>query len=149
MEDPHAQRETFSLHPGSVKVGYLSGVIQVFEAGQPFAPDLPRGCRVAVKPNLTFPTHRPGVTTTPAVLRAVVERLVERSNQVFVVESDGGYGAWDCERALRGHGVHEMCAALGATPVNLSAAPRASLAVARRGGHLTIPFPRMLNRLHP
>ena len=70
MEDPHAQRETLSLHPGSVKVGYLSGVIQVFEAGQPFAPDLPRGCRVAVKPNLTFPTHRPGVTTTPAVLRA-------------------------------------------------------------------------------
>ena len=125
-------------------MGYRSGVIQVFEAGQPFAPDLPRGCRVAVKPNLTFPVHRPGVTTTPAVLRAVVERLVERSNQVFVVESDGGYGAWDCERALRGHGVHEMCAALGATAVNLSAAPRASLAVPRRGGHVTIPFPRML-----
>ena len=38
-------------------MGYLSGVIRVFEAGQPFAPDLPRGCRVAVKPNLTFPTQ--------------------------------------------------------------------------------------------
>ena len=119
-------------------------MIQVFEAGDPFAPELPRGCRVAVKPNLTFPTHKPGVTTSPAVLRAVVQLLVERSNQVFVVESDGGYGAWDCERALRGHGVHEMCAALGATAVNLSAAPRTSLAVPRRGGLLAIPFPRML-----
>src|SRR5688500_14282943 len=75
-------------------------MIQVFEAGDPFVPEeLPRGCRVAVKPNLTFPTHRPGVTTSPAVLRTVVQLLVERSNQVFVVESDGGYGAWDCERA--------------------------------------------------
>jgi uncharacterized protein (DUF362 family) len=119
-------------------------VIRVFEAGEPFAPDLPRGCRVAVKPNLTYPTHRPGVTTTPAVLRAVVERLVERANQVFVVESDGGYGAWDCERALRGHGVPEMCAALGAAVINLSAAPRTSLAVSHRGVLLAIPFPRML-----
>jgi len=119
-------------------------VIRVFEAGEPFAPELPRGRRVAVKPNLTFPTHRPGVTTSPDVLRAVVARLVERSNQVFVVESDGGYGAWDCERALRGHGVHEICAALGATVVNLSAAPRTSLAVRGRKGVLTIPFPRML-----
>jgi uncharacterized protein (DUF362 family) len=125
-------------------VEYRSGVIRVFESGEAFAPDLPRACRVAVKPNLTFPTHRPGVTTTPAVLRAVVERLVERSNQVFVVESDGGYGAWDCDRALRGHGVREMCAELGATVVNLSASPRASLAVTRSGGPLEIPFPRIL-----
>lgn len=119
-------------------------MIRVFEAGHPFEPELPRGRRVAVKPNLTFPTHRPGVTTSPDVLRAVVARLVERSNQVFVVESDGGYGAWDCERALRGHGVHEICAALGATVVNLTAAPRTSLAVRHRGSLLTIPFPRML-----
>jgi len=119
-------------------------VIRVFEAGMPFEPELPRGKRVAVKPNLTFPFHRPGVTTTPEVLRRVVAALVERGNQVFVVESDGGYGAWDCERALRGHGVHEMCAALGATVVNLSQAPRATLTVRRRRGLLDIPFPRLL-----
>ena len=119
-------------------------MIRVFEPGDAFEPALPRGQRVAVKPNLTFPRHRPGVTTTPEVLRAVVSRLVERKNQVFVVESDGGYGAWDCESALRGHGVHEMCAALGATVVNLSAAPRATLGVRRRGGLLDIPFPRLL-----
>ena len=119
-------------------------MIRVFEAGMPFEPELPRGKRVAVKPNLTFPFHRPGVTTTPEVLRRVVAALVERGNQVFVVESDGGYGAWDCERALRGHGVHEMCAALGATVVNLSQAPRATLTVRRRRGLLDIPFPRLL-----
>jgi uncharacterized protein (DUF362 family) len=119
-------------------------VIRVFEPGDAFEPALPRGQRVAVKPNLTFPHHRPGVTTSPEVLRAVVERLVERKNQVFVVESDGGYGAWDCERALRGHGVHEMCAAFGATAVNLSASPRTTLTVRRRGGSLDIPFPRLL-----
>ena len=93
---------------------------------------------------VTYVKGRPGVTTTPEVLRTVVQRLVERSNTVFVVESDGGYGAWDCDRALRGHGVHEMCAALGATAVNLSGAPRTSLAVARPGGLLAVPFPRML-----
>jgi uncharacterized protein (DUF362 family) len=119
-------------------------VIRVFEAGASFLPALPRGQRVAVKPNLTFPRHRPGVTTSPEVLRAVVALLVEQKNQVFVVESDGGYGAWDCERALRGHGVHELCAALGATAVNLSASPRAILTVRRRRGFLDVPFPRLL-----
>jgi uncharacterized protein (DUF362 family) len=119
-------------------------VIRVFEAGDRFEPALPRGQRVAVKPNLTFPRHRPGVTTTPEVLRKVVSALVERSNKVFVVESDGGYGAWDCERALRGHGIHEMCAELGATAVNLSAAPRTTLSVRRKGGILDVPFPRLL-----
>jgi uncharacterized protein (DUF362 family) len=119
-------------------------VIRVFEAGDPFEPALPRGLRVAVKPNLTFPQHRPGVTTTPEALRKVVAALVERSNTVFVVESDGGYGAWDCERALRGHGVYEMCAELGATAVNLSAAPRTALTVRRKGGLLEVPFPRLL-----
>ena len=38
------------------------------------------GTRVAIKPNLTYPYHRQGVTTTPAVLREAVKIIRERTS---------------------------------------------------------------------
>jgi uncharacterized protein (DUF362 family) len=119
-------------------------VIHVFEgAGEP-ALALPSGLRVAVKPNLTFPRFKEGVTTTARVLETVVRQLAERGNRVSVVESDGGYGAWTCQQAFDGHGVEELCRRYGAQAVNLSAAPATALAVRRGGRRADIPFPRLL-----
>jgi uncharacterized protein (DUF362 family) len=119
-------------------------VIRVYEEGQAFDPPLPRGSVVAVKPNLTATRHRPGVTTTPLVLERVLRLLLDNGNRVLVVESDGGYGAWTCEEAFAGHGIPEMCARLGATAVNLSAAPAVTLVVEHRGARVEIPFPSLL-----
>jgi uncharacterized protein (DUF362 family) len=116
----------------------------VFEPGAPLDLPLPRGSRVAVKPNLTFPRHRPGVTTTPEALERLLRALLDNSNRVSVVESDGGYGAWSCAEALEGHGIPEMCRRLGVTVVNLSAAPSVPLQVEHRGRRETIPFPALL-----
>jgi uncharacterized protein (DUF362 family) len=119
-------------------------VIRVFEQDAPLELPLPRGSRVAVKPNLTFPRHRPGVTTTPEALECVLRLLLDNSNRVWVVESDGGYGAWSCPEALEGHGIPQMCRRLGVTVVNLSAAPSIGLRVEAAGRSETIPFPALL-----
>ena len=115
-------------------------MIRVFTSLEALELPLPRGVRVAVKPNLTFPRHRPGVTTTPEALERVVRLLLDNGNRVTVVESDGGYGAWTCEQAFHGHGIPEMCRRLGAEAVNLTAAPRVEIEVE---GH-RLPFPALL-----
>ncbi len=33
------------------------------------------GARVAIKPNLTYPIYKPGVTTSPAILEALIRTL--------------------------------------------------------------------------
>jgi uncharacterized protein (DUF362 family) len=120
-------------------------VIRVFERGAALELPLPRASRVAVKPNLTATRHRPGVTTSPEVLERVLRLLLDNSNRVTVVESDGGYGAWRCEQALEGHGIPDMCRRLGVGVVNLSASPSVGLPVrAGQGEDVVIPFPALL-----
>ena len=119
-------------------------MIRVFEAGQEWDLALPENQRVAVKPNLTFPDYKEGVTTTPAVLERVVEMLVARGNQVFVVEGDGGYGSWECERAMEGHGIYELCDRHGATAVNLTKTEWTSIEVRQGRTRIDLPYSKFL-----
>ena len=52
------------------------------------------GARVALKPNLTYPYHRPGITTSLAVVAATVRVIRDYTHRIAIVETDGGYGAW-------------------------------------------------------
>ena len=75
--------------------------------------------RVALKPNLTYPYYRPGVTTSPAVIEAVVRALSERTGSIAIVETDGGYGAWKATEAFQGHGLYALREKYGCKIVNL------------------------------
>jgi len=76
--------------------------------------------RVFLKPNLTWATHSPGVTTLPAVLEAVVSVVRTRTCKITIGESDGGYHAFRAEEAFRNHGVYEIADRYDAQVVNLS-----------------------------
>lgn len=64
--------------------------------------------RIAVKPNLTWPEHRLGVTTTPEVIGTVCKSLLASGHAVTIVESDGGYGTFDADLAFEGHGLRSL-----------------------------------------
>ncbi len=119
-------------------------MIRVFEKGEPLALSLPRGARVAVKPNLTYTIYKEGVTTSPRVIETVVDLLVREGNDVTIVESDGGYGAWDCDRALRGHGIPEIAGRLGAKVLNLTASEWTHLDVRKGRTRIRLPFPKAI-----
>jgi uncharacterized protein (DUF362 family) len=93
---------------------------------------IPAGANVAVKPNLC--TERPEqaatANTSPAVLRAVCQVLLERTPRVTVVESDGA--RYSAEAAFENNGVYRLAAELGVKVVNLS-----------RDELLEVPDPRM------
>ncbi len=75
--------------------------------------------RVALKPNLTYPYHKPGVTTSPAFIRETVRILREKTPHIAIVETDGGYGAWAATESFRGHGLYELADEFGIEVVNL------------------------------
>jgi len=76
--------------------------------------------RIALKPNLTYPYHRPGVTTTPLVLRTTVRVLADYSPHIAIVETDGGYGAWTAAAAFAGHQIEKLASEFGVEVVNLN-----------------------------
>ncbi len=107
---------------------------------------VPKGSRVSIKPNLTFPTYKPGVTTSPAVLRALLEILKERTDRLAVVESDGGYGAYKAPEAFSGHGYDRICEELEVELVNLCDEPSEKIVVEVKGRRYALPLPRRLLR---
>lgn len=102
------------------------------------------GARVALKPNLTYPYHRPGVTTSPAVIEAVVEILSERTNNLAIVETDGGYGAWKAVEAFQGHGIYALREKFGCQIINLCEEESEPIEFTARGGTRQVLLPKRL-----
>lgn len=107
-------------------------------------PQIAAHTRIAVKPNLTWSSPRPGVTTTPAALRAIVAVLRERTPHVAIIEGDGGYGSWPAPTAFAGHGLAALAAEYGVELVNLSEGPSENIAFWSRGRTAKIPLPTRL-----
>ena len=105
---------------------------------------VPPGARVFVKPNLTWPEHLPGVTTTPQAIEAVVAALRELTPHVTVGEADGGYHSYQAEEAFRGHGLYEIGEKHGVRVVNLSREPSESVTAVVGGRRVELRLPQRL-----
>jgi len=107
---------------------------------------VPEGARVSIKPNLTYPFHKPGVTTSPAMLEAVIRLLSTRTRNINVVESDGGSYSWPADDAFKGHGIFELCKRYGARAVNLTRYPREHVETEIDGRRVSVELSRLLTR---
>ena len=76
--------------------------------------------KVFVKPNFTFPRPVAGVTTSRDMLEDTLTLLLERGGEVFVGESNGGYGSFTAAEAFAGQGLFDICKRTGAQPLDLS-----------------------------
>jgi uncharacterized protein (DUF362 family) len=101
--------------------------------------------RVVIKPNLTFPTFRPGVMTNPEALEAVVRYIREFTDRITVCEADsGGYNPFSMTEVFRVTGIEEMARRLGVRLVNLSHEPARSIPVRAGKRVLQVPVPPLL-----
>lgn len=107
---------------------------------QIIAPD----ARVFIKPNFTYPSHRPGVTTSPSVIEGLVSVLRERTSHITIGESDGGAHAWRAEEAFNGHDIPRICHEYGVQAVNLSEAPCEEARTTVNGSEVRVILPTML-----
>lgn len=100
--------------------------------------------RVFIKPNLTWQTPTPGVTTTPAFIEAVVSVMRERSNSIMVGEADGGYHSFVAEDAFQSHGLYDLSQRYGVELVNLSKVPVEVQSVTIGNHPVTVELPEVL-----
>ncbi len=129
--------------------------LRIEPAGGPLLPDELTSClrgadswsgrTVYVKPNFTAPAYRPGVTTSPEVLEAVVEALCILGSRPVIVESDGSLDSWTADEAFEGHGVRRLEQRFGVPAVNLSRERTVRTALpGGSGGRIEIDLPSRL-----
>ena len=105
---------------------------------------VPPNSRIFFKPNLTYPTPKEGVTTTPAFMDAVLKVFKQRTQNLIVGESDGGYQGWPAEIAFETHGLPEICQRYGARLVNLSRETNELIQIKLSKGIVNIHLPSLL-----
>jgi len=103
------------------------------------------GDHVCIKPNLTFPSFRPGVMTNPECLEALIIALRDYTDRITIVEADsGGYNPFRIDDVFEKIGLNALAKRYGVGVVNLSDRPTRSILVASRGRQLEVPLPCML-----
>jgi uncharacterized protein (DUF362 family) len=105
---------------------------------------IPTNSTVFIKPNLTFPTMKSGVTTTPAFIEAVLQIFSDRSNHLIIGESDGGYRGWPAEMSFLNHNLPDITRRFGARLVNLSKERRVSLPINLSAGEMKLDLPALI-----
>jgi uncharacterized protein (DUF362 family) len=110
-----------------------------------FGKRLPSSPRVFIKPNLTFPTYRPGVMTSPDALEAAIVALQDYTADIWVGDSDsGGYNPFPMDEVYAATGIRDFAQRHGVKVVNLSKLPRAAFTFRAGGKERTIELPRLL-----
>jgi len=99
---------------------------------------------VFIKPNFTFPRHIKGVTTSPELLRGLLQLLKGKAGRVILGESDGANHAFSAEEALKGHGMYDICREEGAEAVSLSKMPSTTIESAVPGKKVKVQLPDLL-----
>jgi len=103
-----------------------------------------RDSTVFVKPNFTFPRHREGITTTPLLLKTLLEILRDRTSRVIVGESNGGNHSFTALQSFEGHGMYEICKDTGTELVNLSNLPSEFVESEIQSRKVKVQLPKML-----
>ena len=106
--------------------------------------DIKNDSVVFIKPNFTFPSYREGITTSPLVLKHLLEIITNRAKRVIVGESDGGNRSFSAQDAFKGHNMYEICKDVGVELVNLSELPSMNVEKKINGTLVRVEVPKIL-----
>lgn len=110
-----------------------------------FGANLPTQPKIFVKPNLTYPTYRPGVMTSPAALEAALGALKAYTPNLWIGDSDsGGYNPFSMDQVYATTGIAGFAERLGVPVVNLSRLERVPITFRAGGKDVTLQMPRLI-----
>ncbi len=135
--------------PGKASLGWIGGgYTDALHSGLEYVGvlrNIRRGDRVAIKPNLTYPTFRKGVMTNPEAIEAAIALLTDFGAKVTVCEADsGGYNPFSMDEVFSVTGIAACAKRHGAEIVNLSKQECCDIAVKSGSRTLKVPLPRRL-----
>lgn len=101
--------------------------------------------RVFIKPNLTFPTYREGVMTSPKAVEAAILAIREYTSLIYVGDADsGGYNRFSMDEVYKETGLWDYAEKLDVQVVNLSQVERREIAFQYRNRDFGLDLPRLL-----
>ena len=101
--------------------------------------------RVFVKPNLTFPTYRPGVMTSPAAIEAAIQAIREYTPHISIGDADsGGYNRFSMDQVYHETGLWAFAERYGVQVVNLSQVERRTISFQAGRRRVSLGLPRLL-----
>ena len=103
-----------------------------------------KNSKVFIKPNLTFPRYKPGISTTPELLKHLLKLLRSKADKVILGESDGGNNSFTADEAFDGHDMRQICEEAGVELVNLSKLPSEIIEDKIAGKKVRVRLPRLL-----
>lgn len=99
---------------------------------------------VFLKPNFTFPYYKEGITTSPELIKYLLEILKDRADNVIIGESNGGNHSFTSDDAFKGHNMPEICKETGVELVNLSKIPSRFVEETIQGKKVKVLLPELL-----
>jgi uncharacterized protein (DUF362 family) len=103
------------------------------------------GDRVFIKPNLTYPYYKKGVTTCPQCIEELIIALKDYTGNITVGESDGGgYNRFSMDEVYHKTGMAEIARKHDVKLLNLSSSPSRTIQIEARGRQLSVPLPKFL-----
>jgi len=104
----------------SVKTAAVDSVVREIMEANDYRSRIPEGSRVVIKVNLStpFPENAASSNTSPEILDAVLGMVRERTDHIFVGESDGM--RYDTETAFEVSGYYPIIEKHGAKAINFS-----------------------------
>src|SRR5665647_1411691 len=125
-----------------------NGVLQEIQNGLEFIQFkdiVDSNASVFIKPNLTDRLHKPGITTTPLMIRSVVNAIAPRVGRVIIGESDGGNYSFTADASLQNHQVYDIAKEYeNVDVVNLSKLPRKTMTGEVCGKRVQVELPNLL-----
>lgn len=99
---------------------------------------------VFIKPNLTYPVYKEGVTTRVEFVRDLVSLLKELNPElsIYIGEAEGGYNSFSMSAAMEGMGFNQLSREFSSIKiVNLSQIPCQTITITTNKGLFTIELP--------
>jgi len=110
-----------------------------------FAQLVSNSSHIFIKPNLTFPTYRPGVMTSLEAIEAAILAIREYTPHIYIGDADsGGYNRFSMNEVYRETGLWQFANKYGVQVVNLSHIPRKTISFTYRHRTFTLDLPRLL-----
>jgi uncharacterized protein (DUF362 family) len=101
--------------------------------------------RIFIKPNLTYPTYRPGVMTNPEAIKAAIVAIRDYTPHILIGDSDsGGYNRFSMDDVYIETGLLEFAHKCDAQVVNLSRVERRPIRFTYRGRDFSLELPLLL-----
>lgn len=101
--------------------------------------------RIFIKPNLTYPTFRPGVMTCPEAIEAAIIAIKDYTPHIMIGDADsGGYNRFSMDEVYQATGLVDFAQKYGVQVVNLSSGPRRAIDFNYSGKSFSLDLPRLL-----